>query len=64
MDKQDYIRRVQTISRTYSCFLQIAQIHEWENSLELLLLKENISRSELRKLLLSIEEHIISVRHW
>lgn len=32
--------------------------------LELLLLKENISRTELRKLLFAIEDHIISVRHW
>ncbi|RCK63196.1 Nitrogen permease regulator 3 [Candida viswanathii] len=35
-----------------------------KNSLELLLLKEDIPRAELRKLLVAIEEHIISVRHW
>jgi hypothetical protein len=34
------------------------------NSLEYLLLKENVSRNELRKLLLEIEDHIITVRHW
>ncbi|KAF6066510.1 Nitrogen Permease regulator of amino acid transport activity 3 family protein [Candida albicans] len=45
-------------------FYKLLKYMNGKNSLELLLLKENISRSELRKLLLSIEEHIISVRHW
>ena len=45
-------------------FYKLLKYMNGKHSLELLLLKENISRSELRKLLLSIEEHIISVRHW
>ncbi|KAL6450112.1 NPR3 Nitrogen permease regulator 3 [Candida maltosa Xu316] len=45
-------------------FYKLLKYMNGKNSLELLLLKENISRSELRKLLVAIEEHIISVRHW
>ncbi|CUM64487.1 uncharacterized protein PRCAT00002092001 [Priceomyces carsonii] len=45
-------------------FYKLMKYMNGKNSLELLLLKENISRTELRKLLLAIEDHIVSVRHW
>lgn len=45
-------------------FYKLLKYMNGKNSLELLLLKENVSRTELRKLLVAIEEHIISVRHW
>lgn len=45
-------------------FFKVLKYMNGKNSLELLLLKENISRTELRKLLVAIEDHIISVRHW
>ncbi|WPK26106.1 hypothetical protein PUMCH_003451 [Australozyma saopauloensis] len=45
-------------------FYKLLKYMNGRNSLELLLLKENITRAELRKLLLSIESHVISVRHW
>lgn len=45
-------------------FYKLLMYMDGKNSLELLLLKENITRKELHKLLLAIEEHIISVRHW
>lgn len=47
-----------------SIFFKVLKYMNGKNSLELLLLKENISRTELRKLLVAIEDHIISVRHW
>ncbi|CUM55951.1 Nitrogen permease regulator 3 [Debaryomyces fabryi] len=45
-------------------FYDLLKYMNGKNSLELLLLKENVSRQELRKLLFAIEDHIISVRHW
>ncbi|EER32619.1 hypothetical protein CTRG_03044 [Candida tropicalis MYA-3404] len=45
-------------------FYKLLMYMNGKNSLELLLLKEDIPRNELRKLLVAIEEHIISVRHW
>lgn len=45
-------------------FYKLLKYMNGKNSLELLLLRENISRHELRKLLFAIEDHIISVRHW
>lgn len=45
-------------------FFKLLKYMNGKNSLELLLLKENVSRVELRKLLLAIEDYIISVRHW
>lgn len=45
-------------------FYKLLKYLNGKNSLELLMLKENISRTELRKLLFEIEEFIISVRHW
>lgn len=45
-------------------FYELLKYMNGKNSLELLLLKENVSRQELRKLLFAIEDHIISVRHW
>lgn len=45
-------------------FYKILKYMNGKNSLEILLLKENVSRVELRKLLLAIEDYIISVRHW
>lgn len=47
-----------------SIFFKVLKYMNGKNSLELLLLKENISRTDLRKLLVEIEDHIISVRHW
>ncbi|CCE73043.1 Piso0_000054 [Millerozyma farinosa CBS 7064] len=45
-------------------FYKLLKYMNGKTSLENLLLKGNISRSELRKLLFAIEDHIISVRHW
>lgn len=45
-------------------FYKLLKYMNGKNSLELLLLKENISRTELRKLLVAVEDYIISVRHW
>ncbi|KAK6202976.1 nitrogen permease regulator 3 [Scheffersomyces amazonensis] len=45
-------------------FYKLVKYMNGKSPLELLLLKENISRAELRKLLFAIEDHIISVRHW
>ena len=45
-------------------FYKLLKYMNGTNSLEYLLLKENVSRNELRKLLLEIEDHIITVRHW
>lgn len=47
-----------------SVFYKLLKYMNGKSSLELLLLKENVSRNELRKLLFAIEDHIISVRHW
>ena len=51
-------------SELTSIFFKVLKYMNGRNSLELLLLKENISRTDLRKLLVAIEDHIISVRHW
>lgn len=45
-------------------FYKLLKYMNGKSSLEFLLLKENISRNELRKLLFAIEDHIITVRHW
>lgn len=45
-------------------FYRLLKYMNGKNSLEVLLLRENVSRSDLRRLLLAIEDHIISVRHW
>ncbi|RLV89290.1 Nitrogen permease regulator 3 [Spathaspora sp. JA1] len=45
-------------------FYKLLKYMNGKSSLELLLLKENISIIELRKLLFEIEDYIISVRHW
>lgn len=45
-------------------FYKFLKYMNGKNSLELLLLKENVSRHDLRKLMFAIEDHIISVRHW
>ena len=45
-------------------FYKLLKYMNGENPLELLLLKDNVSRLELKKLLLAIEPHIISVKHW
>ncbi|KAI5964400.1 NPR3 [Candida theae] len=45
-------------------FYKLLKYMNGESPLELLLLKDNVSRSELKKLLLAIEPHIISVKHW
>ncbi|KAM9914650.1 hypothetical protein OXX69_000438 [Metschnikowia pulcherrima] len=45
-------------------FYKLLKYMNGKNSLELLLLRENVSRTELRKLLSEIDEYIISVRHW
>ncbi|CAD1808445.1 Nitrogen Permease regulator of amino acid transport activity 3 family protein [Candida parapsilosis] len=51
-------------SELTTLFYKLLKYMNGESPLELLLLKENISRSELKKLLLAIEPHIISVKHW
>ncbi|OBA22047.1 hypothetical protein METBIDRAFT_38680 [Metschnikowia bicuspidata var. bicuspidata NRRL YB-4993] len=51
-------------SELTAVFYKLLKYMNGQNSLELLLLRENISRSELRKLLLEIDEYVISVRHW
>lgn len=45
-------------------FYKLLKYMNGESPLELLLLKDNVSRLELKKLLLAIEPHIISVKHW
>ncbi|CAK7904631.1 nitrogen permease regulator 3 [[Candida] anglica] len=45
-------------------FYKLLKYMNGKSSLELLLLKEDISRMDLRKLLYAIEDHIVSVRHW
>lgn len=45
-------------------FYKLLKFMNGRNSLEIFLLKENITRTDLRKLLLAIENHVISVRHW
>ncbi|KAL7666254.1 Nitrogen permease regulator 3 [[Candida] zeylanoides] len=45
-------------------FFKLLRYMNGKSSLELLLIKEGVSRSELRKLLFAIEDHIVSVRHW
>lgn len=45
-------------------FYKLLKYMNGESSLELLLVKENVSRHDLRQLLAAIEEHIISVKHW
>lgn len=51
-------------SELSAVFFKLLKYMNGKNSLEILLLKENVSRTELRKLLVAIEAHIISVRHW
>lgn len=51
-------------SELTTLFYKLLKYMNGESPLELLLLKENISRLELKKLLLAIEPHIISVKHW
>lgn len=45
-------------------FFKLLKYMNGKSSLEVLLLKENISRTDLRRLLLAVEDYIISVRHW
>lgn len=45
-------------------FYDILKYMNGKTSLELLLLRENISREDFRRLFSQIEDHIISVRHW
>lgn len=45
-------------------FYSLLKYMNGKTSLELILLKGNISRNDFRRLLLQIEDHIISVRHW
>lgn len=47
-----------------SMFYNLLKYMNGKTSLELLLLKEKISRNDFRRLLIQIEDHIISVRHW
>ncbi|KAI3402316.2 NPR3 [Candida oxycetoniae] len=51
-------------SELTAIFYKLLKYMNGESPLELLLLKENVSRAELKKLLYAIEDHIISVRHW
>lgn len=45
-------------------FYKLLKYMNGKSSLELLLLRENVSRLELKKLLLAIDDYVISVRHW
>ncbi|WEJ95870.1 Nitrogen permease regulator 3 [Yamadazyma tenuis] len=45
-------------------FFSLLKYMNGKNSLELILLKENIPRNDFRRLLIQIEDHLISVRHW
>ncbi|KAI5957202.1 NPR3 [Candida jiufengensis] len=45
-------------------FYKLLKYMNGKSPLELLLLKDNVSRNELKKLLFAIEDYIISVRHW
>lgn len=45
-------------------FFKLLRYMNGKSLLELLLIKEGVSRSELRKLLFAIEDHIVLVRHW
>lgn len=45
-------------------FYKLLKYMNGKCSLEFLLVKEDVSRTDLRKLLLAIEAHVISVRHW
>lgn len=45
-------------------FYKLLKYMNGESSLELLMVKENVSRHDLKQLLAAIEEHIISVKHW
>lgn len=47
-----------------SVFYKLLKYMNGKNSLELLLLRENVSRVELKKLLNAINNYIIFVRHW
>ncbi|ODV81187.1 nitrogen permease regulator 3 [Suhomyces tanzawaensis NRRL Y-17324] len=51
-------------SELIAIFYKLLKYMNGKSPLELLLLKENVSRGDLRKLLFAIEDHIISVRHW
>lgn len=51
-------------SELINVFYKLLKYMNGKIPLELLLLKENISRTELRKLLVAIDEYTISVRHW
>lgn len=45
-------------------FYELLKYMNGKTSLEMLLIQESINRSDLRSLLIAIEKHIISVRHW
>lgn len=45
-------------------FYNLLKYMNGKTSLELLMLKEELSRNDFRRLILQIEDHIISVRHW
>ncbi|KAI5962633.1 NPR3 [Candida pseudojiufengensis] len=45
-------------------FYKLLKYMNGKSPLELILLKDNVSRNELKKLLFAIEDYIISVRHW
>lgn len=51
-------------SELTAIFYKLLRYMNGNDSLELLLLKENISRSMLQRLLGEIKDHIIAVRHW
>ncbi|CAK9437444.1 uncharacterized protein LODBEIA_P18220 [Lodderomyces beijingensis] len=45
-------------------FYKLLKYMNGENPLELLLMRENVTRADLKKILYAIEYHITSVRHW
>ncbi|KAH3665450.1 hypothetical protein OGAPHI_003634 [Ogataea philodendri] len=45
-------------------FYKLLKYMNGKNSLELLMMKENVSRQDVRKLLVSMSHHVTTVRHW
>ncbi|KAG7698870.1 hypothetical protein KL930_002343 [Ogataea haglerorum] len=45
-------------------FYKLLKYMNGKTSLELLMVKENISRQDVRKLLVALDKHVTTVRHW
>ncbi|KAH3672802.1 hypothetical protein WICMUC_004024 [Wickerhamomyces mucosus] len=57
------ILRVQT-PELIQLFQKVVRYFNGKTPIELIISKENISRTELKKILHAISEHIVSVKHW